>query len=113
MAVRIKKGEMVEIITGEHKGATGRVIRVNRKGKTVTVQGHNVANKHVRPSRKNPQGGRISIEQPIAISNVQPVNPKSSKGSRVRYELTKNGGKTKVSIDGSEISVVRRSKKQS
>jgi large subunit ribosomal protein L24 len=57
------------------------------------------------------QGGRIDIEQPIHISNVLPVDPKSSKGSRVRYELDSDGGKRKVTVDGSEISVVRRAGK--
>jgi large subunit ribosomal protein L24 len=74
------------------------------------VQGHNIAKKHVRPSRKNPQGGRINVEQPIHISNVLPVNPKSSKGGRVRFEVDENGGKKRLASDGSEIGVVRRSK---
>ena len=110
MALHIKKGDTVEIITGDHKGATGRVLRVIREKNSVIIQGHNIAKKHVRPSRKNPQGGRISVEQPIHISNVLPVNPKSSKGSRVRFEVTKDGGKKRLSSDGSEIGIVRKTK---
>jgi len=110
MAVHIKKGDMVEIITGDHKGATGKVLRVIPDKNKVIVQGHNIAKKHVRPSRKNPQGGRISVEQPIHISNVLPVNPKSSKGSRVHYKIDKDGGKKRLATDGSEISVVRKVK---
>ncbi|MBN2313462.1 MAG: 50S ribosomal protein L24 [Sedimentisphaerales bacterium] len=108
MALHIKKGDNVEIISGEHKGATGRVLRVIPEKNRVVVQGHNLVKKHVRPSRKNPQGGRINVEQPIHISNVLPVNPKSSKGSRVRYRLDKNGGKKRVAVDGTEIGVVKR-----
>jgi large subunit ribosomal protein L24 len=110
MALHIKKGDMVEIIAGEHKGATGRVLRVMPDKNSVVVQGHNIAKKHVRPSRKNPQGGRIHVEQPIHISNVLPVNPKSSKGSRVRYQVDADGSKKRLAADGVEIGIVRRAK---
>jgi large subunit ribosomal protein L24 len=110
MALHIKKGDIVEIIAGDHKGATGKVLRVIREKNRVVVQGHNIAKKHVRPSRKNPQGGRINVEQPIHISNVLPVNPKSSKGGRVRFEVGEDGGKKRISSDGSEIGIVRRVK---
>jgi large subunit ribosomal protein L24 len=76
----------------------------------VVVQGHNLAKKHVKPSRKNPQGGRINVERPIHISNVLPVNPKSSRGSRVRYELSADGSKKRVATDGSEIGIVTKAK---
>ena len=110
MALHIKKGDIVEIIAGDHKGATGRVLRVIPDKRRVVVQGHNIAKKHVRPSRKNPQGGRISVEQPIHISNVLPVNPKSSRGSRVRYKLDKDGGKKRLAVDGTEIGVIKKAK---
>lgn len=110
MGLHVKKGDMVEIISGDHKGATGRVLRVVPEKHSVIVQGHNVAKKHVRPSRKNPQGGRVSVEQPIHISNVLPINPKSSKGSRVRYESGSDGSKKRVATDGSEIGIVRKAK---
>ena len=103
MALHIKKGDMVEIITGDHKGATGKVLRVIPEKNKVIIQGHNMAKKHVRPSQKNPQGGRISVEQPIHISNVLPLNPKSSQGSRVRYQVDKNGRKKRVAVDGGKI----------
>jgi large subunit ribosomal protein L24 len=108
MALHIKKGDVVEIISGDHKGATGRVLRVIPEKNRVVVQGHNIVKKHVRPSRKNPQGGRINVEQPIHISNVLPVNPKSSKGSRVRYRVDQRGGKKRVSVDGTEIGIVKK-----
>ena len=111
MALHVKKGDTVEIIAGDHKGATGKVLHVYPDKNKVIVQGHNIVKKHVRPSRKNPQGGRISIEQPIHISNVLPVNPKSSKGSRVSFEIKKDGSKKRVAVDGSEIGIVRRAKK--
>ena len=110
MALHIKKGDTVQIIAGDDKGATGKVLRVLREENKVVVQGHNLAKKHVRPSRKNPQGGRISAEQPIHISNVLPLNPKSSKGTRVRHQVSQDGSKKRVAVDGTEIAVVRRAK---
>lgn len=110
MALHIKKGDTVEIIAGDHKGATGKVLRVIPAKRSVIVQGHNIAKKHIRPSRKNPQGGRINVERPIHISNVLPVNPKSSKGSRVRYQTGDDGSKKRLTVDGAEIGSVRRAK---
>jgi len=110
MALHIKKGDMVEIISGDYKGATGKVLRVIPEKNKVVVQGRNMAKKHVRPSRRNPQGGRINVEQPIHISNVLPINPKSSRGGRVRYQVDKDGSKKRVAIDGTEIGIVRKAK---
>jgi len=109
MALHVKKGDTVQVIAGNDKGSTGRVLRVDPEKGKVVVQGLNVARKHVRPSRKNPQGGRITVEKPIHISNVLPVNPKSSKGGRVRYRAESDGSKKRVSVDGAEIGTVRRS----
>jgi large subunit ribosomal protein L24 len=107
MAMHVKKDDMVQVITGDYKGATGKVLRVLCDENKVIVQGINLAKKHVRPSRRNPSGGRINIEQPIHISNVLPVNPKTSKGSKVRYEIGEDGGKRRVAKDGTKIGDVR------
>ncbi len=109
MARHIKKGDMVQITSGDSKGATGRVLRVIPDANKVVVEGCNRKYKHVRPSQKNPQGGRVQIEQPIHISNVLPMNPKSSAATRVRYEKGKDGSKKRVAVDGTELGVVRRS----
>ena len=110
MALHVKKGDTVEIIAGDHKGATGRVLHVYPDKQRVIVQGQNLVKKHVRPSRRNPQGGRIHVEQPIHISNVLPVNPKSSRGARVRYQREEDGAKKRLAVDGTEIGTVRRAK---
>ena len=111
MASHIKKGDMVEIISGDHKGATGRVLRVIPEKNKVVVQGHNIAKKHVRPSRKNPQGGRINVEQPIHVSNVLPLSSKSSRGTKVRYQISEDGSKKRVAADGTEIDVIKKTGK--
>jgi large subunit ribosomal protein L24 len=110
MAMHIKKGDMVHIIAGDEKGATGKVLRVIPEKNKVVVQGHNIALKHVKPSRKNPQGGRIQLERPIHISNVLPINSKSSKPTRVRYQKKEDGSKVRVALDGSEIDVIVKKK---
>ncbi|MFI4913035.1 MAG: 50S ribosomal protein L24 [Sedimentisphaeraceae bacterium JB056] len=110
MAARIKKGDTVVVITGTNKGKTGEVLRMVEDGQKVIITGVNMATKHVRPSQKYPQGGRISVEQPIDVSNVMPVNPKTDKGTRVRFEVAKDGSKKRVALDGTELGVVRKAK---
>ena len=108
MARHIKKGDMVEVIAGEDKGTVGKVMRVIPSKDRVVIEGVSRRYRHVRPSRKYPQGGRIQIEQSIHISSVLPVNPKTSKGTRVRFAIGKKGEKKRVSVDGTEIGVVRK-----
>ena len=103
---------MVQVITGDHKGTTGKVLRVLRDENRVIIQGINLAKKHVKPSRKSPSGGRINIEQPIHVSNVLPINPKTSKASRIHFEIGSDGGKQRVASDGTKISVIRYPKKK-
>jgi large subunit ribosomal protein L24 len=110
MAVHIKKGDMVQIISGDHKGNTGRVLHVYPDDQSVIIQGQNIAKKHVRPSRRNPQGGRIGVEQPIHISKVLPVNPKTSKGTRVRYPVGSDGSKKRVAMDGTELGTIKKAR---
>ena len=110
MAARIKKGDTVVVITGTSKGKSGVVLRMLNDGKKVIITGVNTATKHVRPSQKYPQGGRISVEQPIDVSNVMPLNPKTNKGTRVRFVVGADGSKKRVALDGTEIGVVRRAK---
>jgi large subunit ribosomal protein L24 len=109
MARHVKKGDQVQIISGDYKGATGRVLSVIPDENKVVIEGCNRKYRHVRPSRKDPQGGRVQIEQPIHISNVLPLHPKSSKATRVRYKKGKDGSKKRLAVDGMEISVVTRS----
>ncbi len=111
MALHVKKGDLVQIITGDQKGVTGRILSVNPSGNTVIVQGHNLAKKHVRPSRRNPQGGRINVEQPIHISNVLPVNPKTNQGTRIHLRVESDGAKKRVATDGTEIGVTVKARK--
>ncbi len=95
MARHIRKGDTVEVISGDHKDQQGKVLRLVPKKDMVVVEGVNMVYRHVRPSRRNPQGGRLQKEAPIHVSNVLPVDPKTGRGSRVRFE-TERDAKGKV-----------------
>ena len=67
--MRIKTNDTVKVITGDDRGTTGKVLRVERKAGKLVVEGVNRVYKHVRRSQKNPQGGRLSKEMPVRVSN--------------------------------------------
>ncbi|MCI0377633.1 MAG: 50S ribosomal protein L24 [Gemmataceae bacterium] len=96
--MNIKKDDIVEIITGDDAGTagartTGRVLRVLPKENKVIVEGINKVYKHTRPSRRNPQGGRLSKEMPIALSNVQLFCGACRRGVRLGKRYTADGRK--------------------
>ena len=87
MPRHIKSGDTVMVIAGADKNKTGKVLRVLTGKNRVVVEGISRVWKHVRPSRQNPQGGRIQKDNPIHLSNVMPVDPSSGKGTRVKFEV--------------------------
>lgn len=113
MAYRIKRNDTVEVITGDHRGARGKVLRVDREHGRVVVEGVNMVYRHVRPTQRNPQGGRVQKEAPIHISNVLPVDSKSGRGARVRFEteFDESGrvkNKVRVSTGGTTLGTLSR-----
>ncbi|MGE5612312.1 MAG: 50S ribosomal protein L24 [Bacillota bacterium] len=106
MAAHIRTGDTVIVIAGRDKGKTGRVLRVMADKDRVVVEGINRVWKHVRPSQRNPQGGRIQKDAPIQISNVMLVDPTSGKGTRVRLEV-RDGQKHRIAVkSGSDLGLV-------
>lgn len=89
--LHIKKGDTVMVISGEDKGHSGRVLEVLVKEQRAIVEGLNMIKKHAKPSAKNPQGGIISKEAPIHISNLNVVDPKTGKATRIGRRLNENG----------------------
>ena len=87
MARHIKRGDTVVVITGSDKGKQGKVLKVLPDKDRVVVEGINRVWKHVRPSQRNPQGGRIQKDAAIHVSNVLPLDPTTGKGTRVRFEV--------------------------
>jgi large subunit ribosomal protein L24 len=106
MARHIKTGDQVMVITGSDKGQIGKVLRVLTGRNKVVVEGVNRQWKHVRPSQRNPQGGRIQKDAPIQISNVMPVDPSTGKGTRLKFEM-RDGKKHRVAVgSGSDLGIV-------
>src|SRR5258707_15873586 len=97
MARHIKSGDQVVITTGADKGKTGRVLRVLVDKDRVVVEGIHRVWKHVRPSQRNPQGGRIQKDAPIHVSNVLPLDPSTGQSTRVKFEI-RDGSKHRVAV---------------
>ncbi|MCY2952729.1 MAG: 50S ribosomal protein L24 [Planctomycetota bacterium] len=97
MARHIRTGDTVVIIAGRDKGKTGRVLRVLTAKDRVVIEGINRVWKHVRPSQRSPQGGRIQKDAPIHMSNVMPLDPATGKGTRVKVEV-RDGQKHRVAV---------------
>ena len=110
MSTHVKKGDIVEVIAGDDRGVRGRVLSVDPVRRRVVVEGVNRVHRHVRPSRRNPQGGRLEVEKSIHISNVLPISTKTDRATRVKFVIDKDGKKTRNGIDGSEITVIRHAK---
>jgi len=81
--LHIKKGDIVYVNTGKDKGKTGRVLKVIVEKERAIVEGLNMVTKHTKPNAKSPQGGIEKLEAPIHISNLNVVDPKSGKPTRV------------------------------
>ena len=97
MARHIKSGDQVIVTSGADKGKVGKVLRVLTAKNRVVIEGVNRVWKHVRPSQRNPQGGRIQKDAPIHISNVMPLDPTTGKGTRIKFE-TKDGVKHRFAV---------------
>lgn len=91
--IRIKKGDLVVVLSGSQKGKTGNVVMTHPKLNKVTVEGVNIVKKHVKPTQAKPQGGIIEITKPIWVSKVAIVEPTSKKPSRIKFDFDKNGDK--------------------
>ncbi|MEC7263492.1 MAG: 50S ribosomal protein L24 [Bacteroidota bacterium] len=102
MKLKIKTGDTVKVIAGDHKGSEGKVLQVDREKNKAIVEGINVVSKHEKPSAKNPQGGIIKKEAPIQISNLALIDPKSGEATRVGYEV-RDGKKVRVSKKSNEV----------
>lgn len=89
--LHIKKGDTVVVLAGEDKGKTGRVLEVFVDKQRAIVEGINIITKHAKPSAKNPQGGIEKKEAPIHISNLNVVDPKTGKATRIGRRLNESG----------------------
>jgi large subunit ribosomal protein L24 len=96
--MHIRKDDQVEVIAGDDKGTSSdrkiaKVLRVIAERNKIVVEGVNRVYKHLRPSQKNPQGGRLSKEMPIDVSNVLLFCSKCNRGVRIGHRFTDDGQK--------------------
>jgi len=107
MGARIRKGDNVIVISGKDKGKTGKVTRVLSEDDRLVIAGVNLVKRHSRPTPKNPSGGILEREQPIHACKVMPIDPKTGKGTRVRFKELDGGKKVRVAAkSGEEIPTV-------
>jgi large subunit ribosomal protein L24 len=85
--LKIKSGDTVKVIAGDHKGSEGKVLKVDREKNKAIIEGVNMVSKHTKPSAKNPQGGIVKKEAPVHISNIALIDPKSKKATRVGIKV--------------------------
>ncbi len=89
--IHIRKGDTVKVIAGNDKGKTGKVLEVLTDRYRAFVEGVNIVTKHVKPSAKNPEGGRDQTEAAIHISNLMVVDPSSGEATRVGRKKNESG----------------------
>ncbi len=99
--LKIKKGDKVQVIAGDHKGREGKVIEVLIKENRAIVEGVNLVKKHQKPSASNPQGGISEQEAPLQISNLALVD-KNGKATRVGYRF-EDGKKVRYAKTTNEV----------
>ncbi|MBM7606485.1 50S ribosomal protein L24 [Metabacillus litoralis] len=97
--MHVKKGDKVMVISGKDKGKQGVILASYPKKDRVLVEGINIVKKHSKPSQANPQGGILSQEAPIHVSNVMPLDPKSGEPTRVGSKV----------VDGKKVRVAKKS----
>ena len=115
MTARIRKGDMVAVVSGDERGKRGRVLEVIQEKNRVVIEGVNLVFKHLRKSQKHPNGGRIRREAAVHLSNVMPIDPETNKPTRVRFE-SKDGKRVRVARRSGaslEVEVTRRADKKS
>ena len=93
--MKIKKGDTVEVLSGNDKGKTGEVLEINPKTSRVVVKGVNIRKKHVKPKKQGEEGGIIPVECSIHSSKVNVVCPKCNKATRIGYVKE---GKEKIRV---------------
>ncbi|EHQ42039.1 50S ribosomal protein L24 [Myroides odoratus] len=101
--LKIKTGDTVRVIAGDHKGSEGKIVRVLREKNKAIVEGVNIISKHVKPSATNPQGGIVKKEAPIHISNLAIVDPKTNDTTKVAIQRNESGKNVRVSKKSNQV----------
>jgi large subunit ribosomal protein L24 len=103
MAMKVKKGDRVVVLSGKDKGKRGEVIdNLPREGRVV-VRGVNIMTRHVKPSQADPQGGLKKVEAPLHVSKVALEDPKTGKPTRVGFRINGDGTKVRIAKRSGEV----------
>ncbi len=97
MGLRIRKGDIVQVVAGDDKGKTGRVLSVDENKRRVIVEKVNFVKRHTKPRKQGMQGGILEREAPIDISNVMLFDEKAGRGTRVGIRVLADGSRERVS----------------
>lgn len=100
--MKLKVGDKVVVISGAHKGKTGKIIKTLRNEDKVIVEGVHIVHKHQKGNGQE-SGGILEIEAPIHVSNVMIVDPKTKKGTRIGHTIDKNNKKVRISTKSKEV----------
>ncbi|HKL92371.1 MAG: 50S ribosomal protein L24 [Bacteroidales bacterium] len=100
--LHIKKGDTVYVNSGDDKGKSGRVLEVLVDKNRAIVEGVNMVSKSTKPNANNPQGGIVKKEAPIQLSNLNPLDPKTGKPTRVGRIRNSEGKLVRVSKKSGE-----------
>lgn len=96
MGLGIKKNDNVEVISGKEKGRRGKILKVFPKTRRVVIENINLAKKHARPTKENPQGGIVKKELSMDVSNVMLVCPKCDEPRRTGHKMIGDSKKVRV-----------------
>jgi large subunit ribosomal protein L24 len=96
--LNVRKGDEVQVLSGNYKGARGTVLRTIPRKNQVVVEGVNIRKRHEAPSQKSPEGGIVSFAAPIHVSNVMLIDPSSDEPSRYRNRIDSHGTKERISV---------------
>ncbi|ACO46872.1 50S ribosomal protein L24 [Deinococcus deserti] len=100
--LHVKKGDTVVVLSGKHKGKTGKVLLALPRDQKVIVEGVNLVTKHVKPSASNPQGGIEQREGALHASKVSIVDPETGKATRIRKQIV-DGKKVRVAVASGKV----------
>lgn len=93
---RLRTGDNVKVMSGKHKGQSGRILSIDRAKNRVFIEKVNVIRKALRPTQDNPQGGYREQEASINASNVMIIDPKTGEPTRIGMEFLDNGTKVRI-----------------
>jgi len=103
MAAKIKKGDKVVVLAGRDKGRQGEVLKVLPSENRVIVQGVAVAKRHTKASARQPEGGIVSKEAAVDLSNVAHIDPQDGKPTRVGFKFLEDGRKVRFAKRSGEV----------